>query len=316
MPSSGSVSRSRPRGRPMASRSFDGKVALLFREGHEWTNTLWRHLADSGGEPGGGEKKRKRNGRCAIPLTEGIEKNTTFPTGPRGLRRVDWGAGNQRGSGAAAELGFPGCLASGGCARTSGAGAVARLVPALRQDSISQGPAAGVSGGQAHASHGARWPRRPPRLLGPLGLRLSSPCRLRRLLALRPPARSTWRRCCSKSWSARSWTSCLSPSRTNLKSSLLTSNPRSMAWRGGMRNLRWRVVSGDALPALDSGPDSVAMAGLLPLQARFLPATTLVTSVSRLLRPPRPALTCSHSLKWRSPFVCFKPNLHLVPFSL
>lgn len=41
----------------MASRSFDGKVALLFREGHEWTNTLWRHLADSGGEPGAGRKK-------------------------------------------------------------------------------------------------------------------------------------------------------------------------------------------------------------------------------------------------------------------
>lgn len=193
----------------MASRSFDGKVALLFRVGPKLTNTLWRHLADSGyaaggGEPGGGEKKRKRNGRCAVRLTEGIEENTTFPTGPRRLRRVDWGAGNQTGSEAAAELGFPGCPASGGCARTSGASAVVRLVPALRQDSISQGPAAGVSGGQAHASHGARWQRWPPRLLGPLGLRLSSRFLLRRLPAPRPPARSTWRRCCSKSWSARS----------------------------------------------------------------------------------------------------------------
>lgn len=113
----------------MASRSFDGKAALLFRQGLELTRTLWRHLADSGHAAGGGdrggrgEKKRELNGRCAIRLTEGVEKNTTFPAGPRGLRRVDWGTGNQTGSEAAAELGFPGCPASGCCARISGAGA-------------------------------------------------------------------------------------------------------------------------------------------------------------------------------------------------
>lgn len=84
----------------MASRSFDGKAAWLFREGRQLTSTLWRHLADSGRTAGGGEQggrgeKRKRNGRYAFALTEGIEKNTTLPTGLWGLKRVDWGAGNQ-----------------------------------------------------------------------------------------------------------------------------------------------------------------------------------------------------------------------------
>lgn len=62
MPSSGSVSRSRQRGLPMASRSLDGKVALLFGKGRGLTSTLGRHLADTGhaaglGASGGGEKE-------------------------------------------------------------------------------------------------------------------------------------------------------------------------------------------------------------------------------------------------------------------
>lgn len=47
------------------------------------------------------------------------------------------------------------------------------------------------------------------------------------------------------------------------------------------------MVSGDSLPALDAGPDSLAVAGLLPLRAGSLPTTSPVASLPRRLRSPR-----------------------------
>ena len=264
MPSSGSVSRNRQRGRPMTSRSFDGKIALLFGEERGLTSTMWRHLAEEWStrrrESGAGGERRKRNGWCGIGLTEGIGKKTTFPRSLRGLKLG--GEEGERKPDSGPQDRVRGCLWTRiprvHCFRRLRAhcerGRWARLVPRLTQSSISQGLAAGVSGGRARASYRVRRSRRPPRLLGPLGLRLSLPFLPRRPLPPRFPAQSTWRRCCSRSWSARSWTSCLSPSRTNLRSSLLTSSPRSTAWRGGTRNLRWRAVSAALFPPLFLGP--------------------------------------------------------------
>lgn len=63
----------------MTSRSFDGKVALLFGEERGLTSTMWRHLAEEWStrrrESGAGGERRKRNGWCGIGLTEGIGKN-------------------------------------------------------------------------------------------------------------------------------------------------------------------------------------------------------------------------------------------------
>lgn len=145
MPSSGSVSRSR-RGRPMASRNFDGKVALLFREGRG-LSAPWRHLADSGHTAGQQSTWAEREEEAEWAVRNwalGRDSGKHYVSQRRW--RLGRGAGSrseQTGSEAPpSELGFPGCTASGGCARTLGAGALARPGQPPTGDSISQGPAA------------------------------------------------------------------------------------------------------------------------------------------------------------------------------
>lgn len=110
MPSSGSVSRNRQRGRPMASRSFDGRVALLF--GKTWLRegATSRRSGPCAGEESGAGGERKRNRWCGIGLTEGIGK-TTFPK-PRGRLGGETGEESRKaacktGSEAASELRIP-----------------------------------------------------------------------------------------------------------------------------------------------------------------------------------------------------------------
>lgn len=310
MPSSGSVSRNRQRGRPMASRSFDGKVALLFGEERGLTRAPPRGGVVHAQARVGGRGWKKEAEWVVRNRTDGRDwKKLRFPEARAAWswaeRRVRESriAARKTGSEAASELGFPGCTASGGCALFASAGAVARLVPRLTQSSISQGPAAGVSGGRARASHRVRRPRRPPRLLGPLGLRLSCPFLLRRPLPPRSTAQSTWRRCCSRSWSARSWTSCLSPSRTNLRSFLLTSSPRSTAWRGGTRNLRWRAVSAALFPPWFLGP--TPQRWLVSPCKLAVPTTSLVASLLRLGGHRRPSLNYPPSRFDTKELFCF-----------
>lgn len=83
----------------MASRSFDGKVALLFREGRGLTSTIWRHLADSDhaagrGEPGGGEKGVSGMGGEELGSQQRLRKILRFPEACEACR-AERGAGNR-----------------------------------------------------------------------------------------------------------------------------------------------------------------------------------------------------------------------------
>ena len=68
----------------MASRSLDGKVALLFKEGREPTSTPGRHLADRDhaaglGTPGVGEKGGSRSGSARLGSPWALRKKIRFP---------------------------------------------------------------------------------------------------------------------------------------------------------------------------------------------------------------------------------------------
>lgn len=160
-----------------------------------------RHRADtcpSGTRRAGGRgERRKRNGRWG-------RDGTTFPRSLRVRKPVTPKAGVRGPLGTR----IPRVHSFRQLRAHRGRGGAARVLH-LTRDSISQGPAAGVFGGQARGSQRAR--RRTGRLR-----RLASALRLapsfllrRRLLLLPPPPppprpRPTWRRCCSKCWSARS----------------------------------------------------------------------------------------------------------------
>ena len=80
----------------MASRGFDGKVALHLREGRGWLSTSVApprgHSPQPNEESRGRGERRKRNGRRGTELAEARERNTTSPLEPLGL-----GAGESKG---------------------------------------------------------------------------------------------------------------------------------------------------------------------------------------------------------------------------
>lgn len=252
----------------MASRSFDGKDALALQGGTgvdeyyvapprgQWSRYRARRTG------GAGKKEKAKRTLRNWSSGAGLRKKTTFPRGLRGLLEAG-GKGSRKSerttrSEAAPELGFPGCTASSGCARI-------------------RSPALGSSGASLNA--GLDFP----------GSRRGS---LRRAGAREPPgevAEAAAQTCGSwssslSSGSAPSAAAAAAPGPTDMAAVLqqvlerteLNKLPKSVQNKlekfladqqseiDGLkgRHEKFKVESGkdDALPALSSGPDSVAMA--------------------------------------------------------